>query len=237
MTARNHGVIDNNNSSEAGLTFFPKYLRGVGCQTAFIGKWHMGDANDRASAGLRPLDQLPRAGKLLPDRRPDAAAGRGGATQHARRRRQGNAPEGLHHRRADRLRHGLAGARPRQVQAVLPLSIAPRPCTPTSRRPERWPTQYSDLEHQAAGQHGRPENNRGKPMWVRNQRNSWHGVDYFYNQDRPLKDYMREYYRGLSPVDDSVRADPEVPARQPPGGQHDRGVLQRQQASSSASTA
>jgi arylsulfatase A-like enzyme len=23
MTARNHGVIDNNNSSEAGLTFFP----------------------------------------------------------------------------------------------------------------------------------------------------------------------------------------------------------------------
>jgi len=37
MTARNHGVIDNNNSSEAGLTFFPKYLRDAGYQTAFVG--------------------------------------------------------------------------------------------------------------------------------------------------------------------------------------------------------
>lgn len=47
MTARNHGVVDNNNSSEEGLTFFPKYLQGQGYQTAFFGKWHMG--NDTAS--------------------------------------------------------------------------------------------------------------------------------------------------------------------------------------------
>ena len=30
QTARNHGVVDNNNSSEEGLTFFPKYLQAAG---------------------------------------------------------------------------------------------------------------------------------------------------------------------------------------------------------------
>ncbi len=30
MTTRNHGVVDNNNSSEAGLVFFPSYLQRAG---------------------------------------------------------------------------------------------------------------------------------------------------------------------------------------------------------------
>ena len=30
MNVRNHGVVDNNQSSEAGLTFFPKYLQQAG---------------------------------------------------------------------------------------------------------------------------------------------------------------------------------------------------------------
>ncbi|MGH6998516.1 MAG: sulfatase/phosphatase domain-containing protein, partial [Phenylobacterium sp.] len=49
-----------------------------------------------------------------------------------------------------------------------------------------------------------PENRAGKPMWVQNQRNSWHGVDFAYHSSRDVADYFRDYYRTLSAVDDSV---------------------------------
>ena len=41
-------------------------------------------------------------------------------------------------------------------------------------------------------------------MWVKNQRNSWHGLDFFYASDRKMTDYLKEYYGALSAVDDSV---------------------------------
>ena len=52
LTARNHGVIDNNDSSEKDLKFFPEYLHAAGYQTAFIGKWHMGQSSDAPRPGF-----------------------------------------------------------------------------------------------------------------------------------------------------------------------------------------
>ena len=43
----------------------------------------------------------------------------------------------------------------------------------------------------------------GKPMWVKNQRNSWHGIDFFYASDRKMTDYLRDY-SALSSVDESI---------------------------------
>ena len=41
-------------------------------------------------------------------------------------------------------------------------------------------------------------------MWVKNQRNSWHGVDFPYHSSLDVQAYKMEYHRAMSAVDDSV---------------------------------
>ena len=47
LYAHNHRVVDNYNPVNKSLTFFPELLQGSGYQTAFIGKWHMGDSEEQ----------------------------------------------------------------------------------------------------------------------------------------------------------------------------------------------
>ena len=46
LYAHNHGVVDNYHPVNTDLVFFPQYLQRAGYETAFIGKWHMGDVDD-----------------------------------------------------------------------------------------------------------------------------------------------------------------------------------------------
>ena len=52
----NHGVVDNNKPPREGTIFFPEYLQKAGYNTAFVGKWHMGEL---APAGRRLDDPQP----------------------------------------------------------------------------------------------------------------------------------------------------------------------------------
>ena len=47
-------------------------------------------------------------------------------------------------------------------------------------------------------------NAQHRPMWVQNQRNSWHGVDYPYHSDLSIAEYYKRYAETLLGVDDSV---------------------------------
>jgi N-acetylglucosamine-6-sulfatase len=48
------------------------------------------------------------------------------------------------------------------------------------------------------------ENYRGKPDWVRRQRNSWHGVDGMYNHRVNFDQFYRDYCRTLAALDEGV---------------------------------
>ena len=48
------------------------------------------------------------------------------------------------------------------------------------------------------------ENYRGKPQWVKEQRNSWHGVDYMYHGQMDFDTFYRRYCETLLGVDESI---------------------------------
>ena len=73
QSTRNHRIVDNNDASEDHLTFFPHYLQQAGYETAFIGKWHMGRANDAPRPGFDHWVSFKGQGFYFPtDRIPEA---------------------------------------------------------------------------------------------------------------------------------------------------------------------
>ncbi|MFZ2994815.1 sulfatase [Sphingobium sp.] len=204
QTARNHGVVDNNNSSEEGLTFFPKYLQDAGYQTGFFGKWHMGFDTDAPRPGFDKWVSFKGQGTYFPTEQiaPDRVA--------AGDRQMLNV-DGAHVKRTgyitdeltDYAMNWLEKGRDKSKPFFLYLSHKAVHSDPLP--PDRYKTQYSDLAIKLpASMANTPENNAGKPLWVRNQRNSWHGADFPYHTNNPMTEQVRDYYRTLSPVDESL---------------------------------
>jgi arylsulfatase A-like enzyme len=52
MYARKHGVVNNFTEYPAEMLSFPMRLQEAGYETAYIGKWHMGEANDNPRPGF-----------------------------------------------------------------------------------------------------------------------------------------------------------------------------------------
>lgn len=204
MTARNHGVVDNNNSSEEGLTFFPKYLQQSGYQTAFFGKWHMG--ND--SAGPRPgFDKwlsFSGQGNYYPNSGITDEQRAKGAV-HILNVDGKNVPQKgyITDELTDYAMNWLTKERDPKKPFFLYLSHKAVHSDPLP--PPRYAHQYDNFKFRLpASAANTPENYKDKPRWVYEQRNTWHGIDFYYNSDMPMNDYLKNYYGTLSAVDDSV---------------------------------
>ena len=70
---------------------------------------------------------------------------------------------------------------------------------------ERHEDQYADKQVKLPDNMADTEENyRGKPRWVKDQRSSWHGVDFPYHSTLDVGEYKMRYHRTLSAVDDSI---------------------------------
>ena len=73
LTTQNHRIVDNNDTTEEGLVFFPRYLQEAGYETGFFGKWHMGRANDSPREGFDRWVSFAGQGHYYPVTRSDGS--------------------------------------------------------------------------------------------------------------------------------------------------------------------
>ena len=173
MSTRNHGIVDNQENSEEGLVYFPSYLQQAGYQTAYFGKWHMGMENASPRPGFDRWVSFAGQGTYLPkgdfnQNRVQMLNVDGQAVE-----RTDYITDELTRYQMDWLEHGRDPDKP--FFLYMSHKAVHGPC----RAPERYAHQYDGVNTMdlPATFADTPENNAGKPMWVINQRNSWHGID------------------------------------------------------------
>ena len=183
-----HGVVDNDSPMPAGNVFFPAYLQKAGYQTAFIGKWHMGNHTDEPQPGFDRWVSFPGQGVYYdPEFNLDGA----------RQKHSGYITDLL----TDYAVEWINAQRDRRFFLYLSHKAVHAMFEPAKRHlgkyesaPPAYPATMADT---AANYHN-------KPRWVRAQRNSWHGVDHMYHGEVDFDTFYRRYCETLLAVDDSI---------------------------------
>jgi len=204
MYAHNHGVIDNYNPVPASLEFFPEYLQKGGYETAFVGKWHMGGEHDEPQRGFDHWLSFKGQGTYWADghgtsRVVPQTSYDGFNINGKRVPQRGYITDEL-------TDYALAWLRQRKDERPYILFLSHKAVhsdfVPADRHRGRY---ASKLMPKPPTLDNTPRNYQDKPMWLKNQRNSRHGVDFAYNlKDFDLAAYYRRYCEALLAVDDSL---------------------------------
>ncbi|MDO8541432.1 MAG: sulfatase [Opitutaceae bacterium] len=193
LFGHHHGVVDNNNPVRGDLVFFPQLLQQAGYKTAFVGKWHMGGESDAPQRGFDRWVSFAGQGVYWPGKRRDGRPFTLNIDGH-------NVPQKGYI--TDELTdHALDWLKtvPKEQPFFLYLSHkgVHGPVQPAERHAGRYkdkpvPVPESQTRHEHA------------PMWVQNQRNSWHGIEFALYTELDFASFQRRYCETLLAVDDSV---------------------------------
>jgi len=187
-----HRVIDNNRLVPPGTIFFPQYLQRAGYNTGFIGKWHMGGHHDDPRPGFDYWVSFRGQGNYLSPG-PKYTINVNGE----RAPQKGYITDELTDYAVDWLETQRNADEP--FFLYLSHKAVHSNFTPAKRHQGRYADVKLDLPR---GEEGKAENNT--PRWVRDQRNSWHGIDFSYHSDKGLDYLYRRYCESVLAVDDSV---------------------------------
>lgn len=186
-----HGVTDNVTPLPSTLTTFPQVLQQNGYKTALIGKWHMGGETDDPRPGFDRWVSFRGQGTYVVDPVINFDG--------QRREMKGYVTDILTEE-ATRFIGENAG---RPFMLYLSHKAVHAEFTPADRHSKLYSTEPIPYPKSMAGTE---ENYRGKPEWLRKQRNSFHGVDGMYDKKTNFDQFYRDYSRTLMALDDSVGA-------------------------------
>lgn len=195
-----HNVIDNQSAVPDSARFFPEYLQEVGYQTAFFGKWHMGEHHANPRPGFDHWVSFKGQGVYYnPTLNINGEEVKYTDSTYITDLLTEQTIEFLDHRDKQKpffvyLSHKavhseFAPAKRHNgvydsIQVVYPPSMFP----PGDKRATGDPYNYEDV-----------------PDWVKEQRYSWHGVDYMYHGAISFETFYQKYCETLLGVDESIQ--------------------------------
>ena len=192
-----HGVVDNNVLTRPGTIFFPQYLQQAGYETAFIGKWHMGGHSDAPRPGFDHWVSFRGQGFYYPSKdrkgRPRTINVNGKSVPQ-----RGYITDELTDYALDWLK-GRSGKKP--FFLYLSHKAVHGMFYPAKRHAGRYADKKMPVPPTMADT---PENRKGKPKWLLDQRNSWHGVEYAYHRKTNIEEHYRAYCEAFLAVDESI---------------------------------
>ncbi len=189
--AHTHKVIDNNQPCPDGTIFFPQYLQRAGYETAFFGKWHMGGESDEPRPGFDRWVSFRGQGTYLPSKNGLNIDGK-------RVPQKGYITDELTDYCLEWL-NARSGDKPFFI--YLSHKAVHSEFIPAERHKGRYKdAKWTPPETMALT----PENLANQPRWVKDQRNSWHGVDFAYHTHTDIEAYYKRYCETLLAVDESL---------------------------------
>ena len=211
LFSHEHTVVDNTAPLPEGLTFFPEYLQAAGYATGFFGKLHMGNRGGMPLPGFDRWESLDGQGTYYNVRlNIDGTWQEYGAddyvadllTEHAiefiEQHKDGPFFVYLSHKNV----HDPFKASPEYEGKYADL---PNP------RPASFDTpHYGIPQLPSAEPDGRPASGKDwygedrMPDWVKQQRESWHGVDFCYNGRLDMDQEIRKYCESISSMDRTI---------------------------------
>lgn len=189
-----HRVIDNQRPVPKGTLFFPQYLQKAGYRTGYVGKWHMGHANDDPRPGFDYWVSFKGQGVYYPrsknytinvngERVPQDGYITPLLTSYAieflEKQKESDQPFFLY--LSHKAVHGPFTPEPKYKGSLADV-------------PYEMPTSSEKLD----------DNQKNRPRWLLDQRNSWHGMDYPLHTAVSAETYLRNYCEALRSVDDSI---------------------------------
>ncbi len=188
--AHKHGVVDNNTRVPDGTRFFPQDLQKAGWQTAFMGKWHMGGASDEPRPGFDKWVSFRGQGVYFnPTFNIDGK----------QVKREGHVSDLLTDYALDWIENDCDSGKP--FMLYLSHKAVHAMFEPAKRHLGKY--ENVELEYPKSMAYTE-ENYKGKPDWVKEQRNSWHGVDHMYHGQMDFDTFYRRYCETLLSVDESI---------------------------------
>lgn len=200
LYAHTHRVVDNQSDLSDQLEFFSEYLQRGGYETAFIGKWHMGHDSDEPRRGWNHWVSFTGQGNYLPD----LPGGRKSLLNVNGQRvpQTGYITDELTDYALRWLRERPRGTDARPWMLYLSHKAAHGDFIPAVRHQGRYAN--ADVKPFPSTQ-GTPLDEL-RPMWARNQRNSWHGVEHAYHgRLGNIDGTYRLYCETLLAVDESMQ--------------------------------